>query len=513
MKTNKLTSEEQKALDARLIEIVTPPNKAEYDRRGTPQLSDADREKYHLIPLDEEELVRKMVEGLVAKSVDQPYRAKAADLAFIGIPEPIEPEKKPQKALELLGEVRDDFRSLILSMDLCTKCGACIDACHTYLGTGDPNNVPAARVDLMRKVYKRYFTLTGRLFGKFAGGEDITQETIDQWYKYFYQCNECRRCAVYCPFGIDTCEVTIFGRQILTKLGLVPSFIVDVAKGMHRWGNNIGIPPKALADTCSFMEEEMREETGKNIPIPIDQEGAEVLFNPSSSEFFVTFDSLKGAAKLFYAAGTSWTLSSKIIETANFGLFFDYNILKEHNNRLIDEARRLGAKRIVAGECGHGWRTWKMFTSQLSKPMQFKLTHIMDETLDYMKDKRIKLDPSANPLPVTLHDPCNMARACGYIEQPRQIIRAVVEDFREMWPNGDRNFCCGGASGLLMDEFMDLRMKFSKPKAEQVRATGALILCAPCAICKAQLPYTMAYHKTGATVHGLIDMVGYALVL
>ena len=95
---------------------------------------------------------------------------------------------------------------------------------------------------------------------------------------------------------------------------------------------------------------------------------------------------------------------------------------------------------------------------------------------------------SANPYPVTFHDPCNMTRGAGYIEQPRQIIRAVCEDFREMWPNRDRNFCCGGGSGILMDETMDLRMKFSKVKAEQVKATGALTVIAPCAICKAQIP-------------------------
>ncbi|MFH1381323.1 MAG: sulfate reduction electron transfer complex DsrMKJOP subunit DsrK [Chloroflexota bacterium] len=513
MKTEKISESEQRALDEYIRKITTPPDKAEYDSRGTPQVSDADRQKYHLTPADEVEMVAKMVEGLVKKSTDRPFRARPQDLAILGTPEPTPREQTPQRALDLLGETRENFRSLLLIMDICSKCGACVKACHTYLGTGDPNNAPVGRVELMRKIYKRYFTRAGRFFGRFAGGEDISPETIDLWYKYFYQCNECRRCAVICPFGLDTCEITIMGRQILTNLGIVPDFVASVAKGAQKFGNNIAIPPKAMADTCKFIEEEMKEETGKDIPLPIDNEGAEVLFNPSSSEFFVTFESLKGAAKMFYAAGTSWTLSSKIIETANFGLFFDYAAMKRHNNLLIDEARRLKAKRIVAGECGHGWRTWKMFTSQLSKPMPYKLTHLMDETLDYIRDKRIKLDPSANPLPVTLHDPCNMSRAAGYIEQPRQIVKAVCEDFREMWPNGDRNFCCGGGSGILMDELMDLRMKFSKPKAEQVKATGALILIAPCAICKAQLPNTMAYYKTGATVHGLIDMVGYALVL
>lgn len=517
MTIHKLTEGEKKALEKALEEkirkIVTPPNQSDYARRGIPQLDEAERKKYHLNSLEEEEMVRRMVEKAIKASSDRPFLSRETDLASIGTPQTVQPDKRQEIVLRLMGEMREKSRTLSLSMDVCTKCGACMEACHTYLGTGDPNNAPVGRVNLMRKIYRRYFTVSGKLLGRFAGAEDMTSETPEEWYKYFYQCNECRRCAVYCPFGIDTCEITILGRQILTELGLVPSFITSVAKGMRKTGNNMGIPRAALIDTCRFVEEELREETGKHIPIPVDQEGAEVLYNPSSSEFYTNLDSLKGAAKLFYAAGSSWTLSSQIIETANFGLFFNYDTMKAHNNRLINEATRLKVKRIVAGECGHGWRTWKMFTSQLTIPMIFRLTHIQDETLDYVRNKRIKLDASANPYPVTLHDPCNMARATGYVEQPRQIIKAVCEDFREMWPNKDRNFCCGGGAGLLMDELMDLRMKFSRVKAEQVRATGALTVVAPCAICKAQLPYAMAYWNTGATVHGLIDMVGYAIVL
>ena len=504
---------EQEILDAKILKLVTPPDKNEYDKRKIPELSDKDRQKFHLTSPDEMDLVRKMVLKSVKNSTDRPFLSKEADLAAIGLSVISGPKGKEADAVKLIGEMESRFRTLSLSMDICTKCGVCVEACHTYLGTGDFNNAPVGRANLMRQIYRKYYSLSGKVFGRLAGSMEMTPEVTEDWYKYFYQCNECRRCAVYCPFGIDTCEITMIARQILTKLGKVPVFTSSVVKGMRKWGNNMGIPPPALADTCKFMEEELKEETGKDIVIPIDKEGAEVLYNPSSSEFFTNLDSLKGAAKLFYASGTSWTLSSRIIETANFGLFFDYNTMKEHNNRLINEANRLRVKRIIAGECGHGWRTWKMYTSQLTQPMAYRLTHIQDEILDCIRDQRVKLDPSANPFPVTLHDPCNMTRAAGYIEQPRQIVRAVCEDFREMWPNRERNFCCGAGSGILMDEVMDLRMKFSKVKAEQVRATGALTVIAPCAICKAQLPNTMAYWQTGATVHGLIDMVGYALIL
>lgn len=435
------------------------------------------------------------------------------DLSLLGLAAPVSPEERPRRALEELIRMRKELRSLVLYLDLCTHCGACYEQCHTYLGTRDPNNSPVGRADLLRKVYNKYFTFSGRLFGNLVGAKAIDQETVEQWYKYFYQCNECRRCAIYCPFGIDTAEITIAARRILANLGMVPKFIMDVATNACRTGNNMGIPPRALADSVSFLEEELEEETGMKIRIPIDDEGAEVLLNPSSSEFFSSPDTLMGTAKMFHAAGTRWTLSSRIVETANFGLFFNFAVMKEHNKLLLDEARRLRVRRVVAGECGHGWRTWRMFTSSLNGPTEFPIVHVQQETVNYMRGGRIRLDPSANPERVTLHDPCNMARAGGLIEEPRIIMRNVASDFREMYPNRERNFCCGGGGGLLMDEMMELRMKFGKPKADQVTATGAAIVAAPCAICKAQLPHVMEYWKTGAQVKGLMDLVGRALVL
>ena len=65
------------------------------------------------------------------------------------------------------------YRSFRLFMDICVRCGACADKCHFYLGSGDPKNMPVVRAELMRSVYRRYFTLTGRLFGTLAGGREL----------------------------------------------------------------------------------------------------------------------------------------------------------------------------------------------------------------------------------------------------------------------------------------------------------------------------------------------------
>ncbi|MGI6284765.1 putative iron-sulfur-binding oxidoreductase FadF [Moorella humiferrea] len=436
----------------------------------------------------------------------------ATDLSFLGI-KITPPDKRQDKALQLMDLMRKSRRTFALYMETCAKCGACAEQCHSYLGTKDINNMPVMRAELARKVYKRYFTLAGKLLGSRAGAEKIDDRVINDWYKYFYQCNECRRCAVFCPFGIDTAEITIVMREILAYLGMVPRFIADVAQNLHSFGNNMGIGKLALEDMVSFLEEELKEETGKSIPIPLDQTGVEVLYNPSSSDLFSNTDSIIGVAKMFYAAGVSWTLSRDIIETANFGLFFHEPTLRAHNQRLINIAKNLKVKRIVAGECGHGWRTWRMFTETINGQLPFPVVHVIEEALDYIRSGRIRVNKEANPDPVTYHDPCNLARAGDLIEEPREVLRAVVVDFREMIPNREKSFCCGGGGGLLMDEILDVRVKLGKAKAEAVRETGAAVLCAPCAICKAQLPVVMKHHQVEVTVKGLTDLVGKAIIL
>lgn len=436
--------------------------------------------------------------------------AKEKDVAAIGLP--LIPEAEQQGAvLDKMEHLRDSMRSLMVMLETCTKCGNCAKQCHSYLGTEDYNNFPAARAELMRRIYKRYFTLQGKLFGRFAGAEDFDAETITKWLTYFYQCNECRRCARFCPFGIDTAEVTIAARHIMSELGIMPKFMQGIAANMAKTGNNMGIPKPAVFDNAEFMEDEMREETGLDIKIPVDKPNSDVLYIPSSADFFTNIDTMIGAAKVFHYLGINWTISSAILEAANFGLLFNLEVMKEHNQRLKNVAAELGAKLVIQGECGHGWRAAKMYTEGASGPVPFELVHVHEFTVSNLE----KLPLQKLPLRATLHDPCNYARAGDIIEQPRQILRAVVEEFVEMTPNREDNFCCGGGSGILMDEMKEIRMQLGKKKAEQVIAVGKLdYLVIPCSICKAQVPAVMEYYGVkDLKMGGLMDLVGKAMVL
>lgn len=449
----------------------------------------------------------------------EPILNMAKDMSYLPII-PVAPEHRNERALELLTRLKVQFRSVLLAMDSCVKCGICANACHTYLGTQDPYNIPANRAGLMRGVYRRYFTTAGRVFSSFAGAEEFSDELLEKWVNYFYQCNECRRCAEFCPFGIDTAEVTIAARQILTELGLVPKFIMDTATMLDKSGNNMGIPVPAAKDSIEFMEEDLEDEYGFKIPLPVDLEQADILYIPSSADFFTNYDTMIGVAKYFYAIGASWTMDSGVLETANFGLFFDERTQKEHTHRKMAAAKKCGAKKMVAGECGHGWREFKMYTESIFGPHEFEITHIHEEVSKSILEGKLKFDKSKNDeFKVTYHDPCNYARAAGLIEIPRFIMNYIVNDFKEMTPNKEKNFCCGGGSGILFAEIEPLRKKLGAEKLKQVTALeDRNFLCAPCSICKAQLPlvfedYAKEPGHEDFTIAGLMDLVGFALVL
>jgi Fe-S oxidoreductase len=436
--------------------------------------------------------------------------AKPQDVRAIGL-EPVPPERQQERLLAELGRVLGSTRSLPVMLDSCTHCGNCVRQCHSYLGTGDYQNIPAARADLMRRLYQRYFTLPGRLLGRLAGGEAFDAETIDRWVTYFYQCNECRRCAQFCPLGIDTAEITIAARHILSELGVVPRFMQGVAANLRRTGNNMGIPKPALLDSAEFLESEMREETGLAIRIPVDQPGSEILYIPSSADFFTNVDTMIGAAKMFHALGVRWTISSAVLEAANFGLLFNHAAMRDHHQRLKEAAAALGATLVVQGECGHGWRAARMYLDGTSRPVPFRLVHVLDYAAAHLDRLRLR----KLPMRVSLHDPCNYARGGEIIEQPRRILRACVEELVEMTPNREENFCCGGGSGILMDEMLPIRLKLGQKKAEQARQLGRLdYLAVPCSICKAQLPPVMKHYGLEKLVMGgVMDLLAQAIQL
>ena len=487
----------------------------------TPELKE-----YPVIPL--------LHEGTMAHS--KPYVAKPEFQAQLGFPGELV-ENWEQVALDKMQELTGKYRSFQVFLDSCVKCGACTDKCHYYLGTSDPKNMPVARQDLLRKVYRRYFTFAGKYFPKLVGAVDLTKEVLDDWYSYFHQCSQCRRCSVFCPYGIDTAEISMAAREIMDSVGVGQKYCNEIIGKVFKIGNNLGLPQPALADTLEGIEEDVEDDTGVKVRYPLDEKGADVLLVTPSADFFAEphVDGLIGYGKVFHEAGISWTMSSHASEAANFGMFIgSYENMRNVSLRIREAALDLGVKRIIMGECGHAWRVAYSFLNTLAGPFDFLdpkypiPQHILEFTLDLIQRGALTLDKSANDdMVLTYHDSCNVARASrmgpkpgGQFTIPRDVIRASCNHFFDMPQDTiyESTYCCGGGGGLLTDDLMELRVKGALPRMEAlkqvVEQNGVTHMAAICAICKSQFAKVLPYY--GFTMDSIVSvhqLVSNAIVL
>lgn len=433
------------------------------------------------------------------------------------------------------------YRSFRLFMDICVRCGACADKCHFFIGSGDPKNMPVLRAELIRSVYRKDFTLPGKIFGKLAGARDLTIDVVKEWFYYFYQCTECRRCSVFCPYGIDTAEVTMIGRELLNLIGLNINWILEPAANCFRTGNHLGIPPHGVKDMWEFMADDIEDITDIRVNLPINKKGAEILFVTPSGDYFAdpgTYTCM-GYMMLFHELGLDYTWSTYASEGGNFGLFTSHEMIKRLNAKIYAEAKRLGVKWILGGECGHMWRVMHQYMETMNGPADFleqpvspitgtrfenskqtKMVHITEFTSDLIKNGKLKLDPSRNDKIIgTYHDSCNPARAAGLLDEPRYVIQNVLNNFHEMPENTirEQTFCCGGGAGLGNDENMEMRMRGGFPRANAVRHVrdkhGVNRLLCMCAIDRATLTAMMHYWSPEVDVGGIHELVANALIM
>ncbi len=482
------------------------------------------------------------------------YAGNPKSLELLGAPNPRQwnpldedwklPDNWKEIVFEGLRERIDKFRSFKVFMDICVRCGACSDKCHFFIGSGDPKNMPVLRAELIRSVYRNDFTKAGKILGRLAGARPMTLDVLKEWWYYLFQCSECRRCSLYCPYGIDTAEITIIGREILNLLGLNIDCIATPVANCYRTGNHLGIQPHAFKDMMEFFVDDIEEITGVRVEPSFNRKGAEILFITPSGDVFAdpgTYTAM-GYLMLFHYLkdlGLDITWSTYGSEGGNFGFFTSHETMKRLNAKMYYEAKRLGVKWILGGECGHMWRVIHQYMDTMNGPADFleepvnpitgtrftnakstKMVHIAEFTADLIYHNKLNLDPSRNDnLRVTFHDSCNPSRGMGLLDEPRYVIQNVCKNFYEMPANTirEQTFCCGSGSGLNAGENMELRMMGGMPRANAVKFVkekyDVNMLACVCAIDRAALPALMDYYHPEVDVTGLHEMVANALIL
>ncbi len=382
----------------------------------------------------------------------------------------------------------------------CVRCGLCSDACHFFLSFDrDPAYSPAGKV---RQTLELFIREKNRL-------------TADQIRKAaviaYTECNLCRRCLLYCPFGVDTAYMISVVRRICHRLGVTPLYLQDTAHSHSACMNQMWVKEDEWIDTLFWQEDDAREENPE-LRIPLEKEGADIMYSVIAPEPRFQADLIHKAAILMNRAKIDWTLpATQGWDNSDMAMYSgDNEIMGRITRTHFEAAERLHVKKIVMGECGHAFRsvydTGNRWLGWSRPPVP--VVHAIEFYHDLLTSGKIRIREKEKRV-VTFHDPCNVVRGRGLHEKARDIIRATCENFVEMTPNREHNYCCGAGGGVINcgPPFKTKRMLSSRVKADQIRRTGAEVVITPCHNCHSGIHDILHHYKLPMTVSFMVDIL------
>lgn len=465
------------------------------------------------------------------------------DTCAVNLPQPKSKEEEDKLVGQFLSGLEKLFsrennwaflQPLLLTMEHCTGCQTCAEACHIFEASGRAEIYrPTFRTEILRRLYFKYVKGGGLLSAWQHGDITLNWPLVARLIELAYRCNLCRRCAQACPIGCDNGLVARELRKLFSQeMGIAPREIHENGSMLQlKTGSSTGMNAEIVKDNIAFIDEDIGEQTGIEFHTPWDVEGADVLLIHNAGEIMAWPENPGAYGLILTLAGINWTMSSELAayDSINYGLWYDDAQFARVALKHVEAARKLGVKRIVLGECGHAHKALcvvadRILTGDLNLPRESSLPLLRDIVMS----GKIKFDPSRNNFPVTLHDPCNVVRLMGVVEPQREILRALCPQFREMTPHGVNNYCCGGGSGFAImsgNNFPDWRFHVSgRKKLEQVLNAFSdcldpeipKYLCAPCSNCKGQFRDMIAYYglwKQNRLLYGgLAELIVNAMV-
>jgi Fe-S oxidoreductase len=366
----------------------------------------------------------------------------------------------------------------------CVHCGMCAEACLFYTETGDPKYTPIHKLEPLRKVWKQEYTFWGKLAKALGLSKPLSDQDLSDWETLVYDsCTMCGRCSMVCPVGNDLAYMIRKLREGMAVAGHAPPGLIGATRRAITIGSPMGVKFPALQAQIRHAEKEI------GLTIPIDKAGADYMLLLSSMEVMNFPEFISAVAKIFDQAKLSWTISSEAFEATNSGIQIGVSdIAAELVQRIVDAAEKLKVKNVISPECGHAYMAIRWEGPNLvGRPYSFKVIHIL-ELLDQLhKDGRLQLkDKDSRRL--TYHDPCQIGRRGGVLEQPRNLLNALADNFVEMPETASMNWCCGAGGGVSANERAEeLKMKAFKRKKAQLDAVRPDALVSACANCRIQL--------------------------
>jgi Fe-S oxidoreductase len=411
------------------------------------------------------------------------------------------------RAYNIFKEVIDAPTAAYLSS--CVHCGLCAEACLFYTETGDPKYTPIHKLEPLRKVWRREYTLTGKLASWLGLGKKLTDKDLADWKELIYDsCTMCGRCSMVCPVGNDIVYMVRKSREGMAIAGHAPEGVIAATKRTIAIGSPMGVKLPAVMVQVKHAE----AETG--LEIPLDREGAEYMVLLSSMEIINFPEYLQAIAKIFHQAGKTWTLCTEAFEATNSGIQIGVSdMAREIVMRIVSGAEKLKVKTVISPECGHAFTALRWEGPNLiGRPYGFEVKHIL-EVLDEFRASGLLKTQGFDTARLTYHDPCQIARRGGVVEQPRRLLGMVANNFVEMRDAGVMNWCCGGGGGVSANPDAEpLRLEAFKVKKSQLDELKVEKLVTACANCRIVIEEGLEHYGMDIPVVGLTETIAEHLV-
>jgi Fe-S oxidoreductase len=418
-----------------------------------------------------------------------------------GLDEAIE-KLTPEQIESVVNHVltKESAARLQVFIEECVHCGLCAEGCHHYISRDkDPAFAPVAKVkDTIWELVKKKGKVDGEAIRKMARIA-------------FIECGACRRCSMYCPFGIDIAYLIMTVRRICSLLGVVPQYLQDTTNSHSATQNQMWVQQDEWIDTLQWQEEEAQDEI-PSARIPLEKEGADIMYSVIAPEPKILAQLLGNISLIMTVAGLDWTMpATDGWDNSNMAMYSgDFEVMSRVEKLHWETAARLKVKKVVMGECGHAfrgavydgprWLGWKF--------PPIPMVHAIEFYYDLISSGRIKIREKFKE-PITIQDPCNTVRGRGLGDKLRYVMNALCEDFRDVSPNQEHNYCCGAGGGIINcgPPWKIDRMLSTRVKAEQFEATGAELICTPCHNCHSGIEDIIGYYKLGMHVKFISEIL------
>ncbi len=351
----------------------------------------------------------------------------------------------------------DDMKERILK---CSECGFCQAVCPVFAATLRPAYNTRGKMMVLKEI------LDGNL--------DLSESVGDT----FYVCTACQACLDGCPSNVRAGEIVQAARKILFREGFAPGHLLGVRDNICYRGNVFGSEAEERAD---IYPPALREKAGKGLL----KKKAETLLFMGCLPSYMDMKMVPAFLNAMEAAGVDYTTLSTEENCCGFPLYLiGSDEFDSHAEKIVERFQKTGARELVT-PCAGCYKTFKTLYPDLGA-VGIRVLHSVQYMDELIRDGRIRFTTEI-PKRISFHDPCDLARACKILEEPRNILRTIPGvDYVEMAKNRLEARCCGGGGGLQAYN-PDLAIKMAAERVRDAFAVEAEVLVSACPACKDNL--------------------------